>query len=77
MPGPVIVVHGGAGAYEAITKHKGYSKESYEAGTRTAALVGWKCLQDGKSAVDAVQAAVMSMEADSTFNTGKSRIQYR
>ncbi len=55
MPG-AIIVHGGAGNIP-----PGLA-ERYSAGCKEAALVGWGILQAGGSALDAVEAAVRSLE---------------
>src|SRR4051812_45233004 len=62
---PVLVVHGGAWAMpdETVAAH--------ERGVRNAIAAGWKVLERGGSAVDAVEAAVMVMEEDETFDAGK------
>lgn len=59
-----IIVHGGAGTF-AAERH-----ELATAGCRKAALVGWRVLQAGGSALDAVEAAVRALEDNSTFNAG-------
>ena len=59
-----IVVHGGAGDI---------SPDRYETarqGCQEAALVGWRVLQDGGSALDAVEAAVRALEDNPAFNAG-------
>ena len=64
------MVHGGAGSWSAI-HHDHILKEDLEAGVRAAARAGWDKLRSPQSsAVEAVQAAVMSMEADPNFNAG-------
>jgi beta-aspartyl-peptidase (threonine type) len=59
-----IIVHGGAWyiAPEEWAAHKD--------GCRAAALVGFEVLRRGGSALDAVQAAIVSMEDDLTFDAG-------
>ncbi len=47
------------------------SRCSYEAGIRSAAAAGWRALQGGGSAVDAVEAAVAYMEKCPVFNAGQ------
>ncbi len=59
-----IIVHGGAGDIE------DGRTESAQAGCREAALVGWRILQLGGSALDAVEAAVRSLEDNPNFNAG-------
>jgi beta-aspartyl-peptidase (threonine type) len=60
----VIAVHGGAGAWE--TKRWKYGLD----GVRDSAEAGFKVLKTRGSALDAVEAAVMSMEDNETFNAG-------
>ncbi|HKS70699.1 MAG TPA: isoaspartyl peptidase/L-asparaginase [Ktedonobacterales bacterium] len=62
--GLAVIVHGGAGAIPA---------ERYPAareGCREAALAGWRALQQGGSALDAVQAAIIALEDNPGFNAG-------
>jgi len=64
MQKPVIVVHGGAGAWETERWKSGL------AGVKKAARTGFKVLKTGESALDAVEAAVMCMEDNPIFNAG-------
>ncbi len=59
-----IIVHGGAWyiPQEAWDAHK--------SGCRVAALAGFKVLQRGGTALDAVETAIVSMEDDITFDAG-------
>ncbi len=59
-----ILVHGGAGT---ITHDR---TELAQAGCKEAVLVGWRILQAGGSALDAVEAAVRSLEDNPNFNAG-------
>ena len=59
-----IIVHGGAGDIESDRT------EIAQAGCREAAMVGWRVLQAGGSALDAVEAAVRSLEDNPNFNAG-------
>src|SRR5947209_3778543 len=59
-----LVVHGGAGK---IVPER---FEVSQAGCREAALVGWRILQEGGSALDAVEAAVRSLEDNPNYNAG-------
>jgi L-asparaginase / beta-aspartyl-peptidase len=59
-----IIVHGGAG-----TMLPEFT-ERLQAGCKEAALVGWRILQAGGSALDAVEAAVRSLEDNPYFNAG-------
>jgi L-asparaginase / beta-aspartyl-peptidase len=59
-----IIVHGGAGNVPPERS------ESVQEGCKEAALVGWRILQAGGSALDAVEAAVRSLEDNPMFNAG-------
>lgn len=61
---PAIIVHGGAGRIrdDELTPRLD--------GCRAAALTGWKILQQGGSALDAAEAAVVALEDDPLFNAG-------
>ncbi|NXA50568.1 ASGL1 asparaginase, partial [Nothocercus julius] len=61
---PVIVVHGGAGR---VFKER---EEGCRSGVVRAALRGHRLLQQGGTALDAVEEAVRSMEDDPHFNAG-------
>jgi len=61
---PVIVVHGGAGDWPLKLHRPALS------GVRTAADLGFKVRRDNESALDAVEAAVVSMEDNPIFNAG-------
>ena len=61
---PQIVVHGGAWDIPAALH------EAHLAGCRRAALAGFELLARGGSALDAVERAVLSLEADATFDAG-------
>jgi len=64
MQKPVIVVHGGAGAWHPERKKAGL------AGVKTAAHTGYETLKAKGSALDAVETAVRAMEDDPAFNAG-------
>ncbi len=57
-----IIVHGGAGAFA--------PGKDYEKGLVEALKAGREMLESGGAAVDAVEAAVVSMEDDPVFNAG-------
>jgi beta-aspartyl-peptidase (threonine type) len=59
-----IIVHGGAGTMKA-ERHA-----DVKAGCNEAALVGWHILENGGTALDAVEAAVRSLEDNPNFNAG-------
>ena len=63
-PGPVILVHGGAG------KVSPDLVDARRAGVGGAALSGWQVLSRGGSAVEAVEQAVRVLERDPAFNAG-------
>ena len=62
---PIIIVHGGAWNIpdELV--------EDHIRGVEKAASVGWKILESGGSALDAVEEAVKTMEDDPTFDAGR------
>lgn len=67
---PIIIVHGGAGD---IPDSRVPGKLS---GTKAAVVAGHDVLLKGGSALDAVEAAVVSMEKDENFNAGKIMFPY-
>jgi beta-aspartyl-peptidase (threonine type) len=62
---PAIIVHGGAWDIPPDL-HK-----AHQEGTRRATEAGWAVLAAGGSAIDAVEAAIVTMEDDETFNAGR------
>ena len=62
---PVLVIHGGAWAIpdDMVDAHLN--------GVRNAMAVGWRVLDSGGSALDAVEEAVVVMEDDETFDAGR------
>lgn len=62
---PIIIVHGGAGD---IPQSRVQGKLD---GVRLAVREGYQLLRDSGNALDAVEAAVKSMELDENFNAGK------
>src|SRR5437762_487628 len=64
---PSIIVHGGAGA--ALE-----NAETYRPGIRAAVAAGWAVLVAGGRALDAVEAAVRSLENDERFNAGRGSV---
>ena len=61
---PAFIVHGGAWDIpdEEVAAHL--------EGCRSAAQIGWSILQNGGSALDAVEAAIRSLEDDPAFDAG-------
>ncbi|NBW40415.1 isoaspartyl peptidase/L-asparaginase [bacterium] len=68
-----IVVHGGAGVLDMGTI-SARRQLAYRAGIREALLAGYSLLEEGGSAVDAVEAAVRSLEDNPLFNAGKGAV---
>lgn len=64
MQKPVIVVHGGAGAWHPERRTAGLK------GVKIAAQTGYETLKARGSALDAVEVAVKTMEDDPAFNAG-------
>jgi beta-aspartyl-peptidase (threonine type) len=62
---PVLVVHGGAWDIPDDMV------ESHLNGVRNAAAAGWRVLERGGSALDAVEEAVVVLEDDETFDAGR------
>jgi beta-aspartyl-peptidase (threonine type) len=62
---PVLLIHGGAWAIPDDMV------EAHLRGVRAAMAAGWKLLAEGKTALDAVEAAVVAMEDDETFDAGR------
>lgn len=62
---PVLLVHGGAWAIpdELLDAHLN--------GVKNASAVGWRVLEKGGSALDAIEAAVVVLENDDTFDAGR------
>jgi beta-aspartyl-peptidase (threonine type) len=63
-----IAVHGGAGEDSDFIKE---NKEGYHQGLQDAVHAGYEILKKGGSAVDAVEAAVRSLEDNPLFNAGR------
>jgi len=68
-----IAIHGGAGTILRIemTPEK---EKAYVGGLRESLQAGYGVLRDGGAAIDAVQAAVLSMEENPLFNAGKGAV---
>ncbi|MGN6418679.1 MAG: isoaspartyl peptidase/L-asparaginase family protein [Pseudobacter sp.] len=70
---PVLVIHGGAGTI--LKKNMTPEKErAYQDGLLAALDKGYAILKRGGSALDAVEAAVRSMEDNPLFNAGKGAV---
>jgi beta-aspartyl-peptidase (threonine type) len=62
---PTLLVHGGAWAIPDDMR------EAHRAGVSNALAIGYALLQDGATAVDAVEAAVTILEDEETFDAGR------
>lgn len=70
---PVLVIHGGAGTI--LKKNMTPEKElAYQEGLKAALEKGYAILKRGGTALDAVEAAVRSMEDNPLFNAGKGAV---
>ena len=67
---PTIIVHGGAGADLSRAPE-------FRQGVRGAVLAGWRVLEAGGTALDAVEAAVRALEDDQRFNAGHGSVLNR
>lgn len=72
-PRLAFIIHGGAGVIKKGTltpeKEAEYTKKLEEA-----VLAGYKALQDGKTAIDAVEVAIRILEDSPLFNAGKGAV---
>jgi beta-aspartyl-peptidase (threonine type) len=59
-----LVVHGGAGTWKGTRRRRGHR------GVRRAASIGADTLRNGGTALDAIEACIVAMEDDPTFNAG-------
>ena len=64
---PALIVHGGAGADL-------MGRDELRAGMGDAVIAGWRALADGGTAIDAVEAAVRSLEDHPRFNAGRGSV---
>ncbi len=65
---PAIIVHGGAGPDPST------DRSTFRPGMTAAAAAGWRVLNDGGPAIDAVEAAVRVLEDDPAFNAGRGSV---
>jgi beta-aspartyl-peptidase (threonine type) len=76
-PTPIaIVIHGGAGVIDP-SKMTAAREASYRAGLAAALDAGYEVLARGGSSLDAVTAAVRTMEDDPQFNAGRGAVLNR
>jgi beta-aspartyl-peptidase (threonine type) len=69
---PALVVHGGAGAFAAVSGHEDVAVLTSALEASTAA--GWSVLAAGGSALDAVVEAVACLEDSGCFNAGRGAV---
>src|SRR5580700_7674023 len=62
---PILLVHGGAWDIPVD------ALEAHEQGVFDALQAGWRILERGASSIDAIEAAVTSMENDPSFDAGR------
>lgn len=67
----VLAVHGGAGALKNISTER---RKACVEGIDKALRVGYAILEAGGPSIDAVEAAVVALEDDPTFNAGKGSV---
>jgi L-asparaginase / beta-aspartyl-peptidase len=70
---PVLVIHGGAGTLRAA-EMSDPDRAAYEAALHEALDAGWRVLDAGGSALDAVTAAILPMEDSPLFNAGRGAV---
>jgi L-asparaginase / beta-aspartyl-peptidase len=68
-----IVIHGGAGVIEP-SRMTPAKEAAYRAGLEAALDAGYRVLEGGGTSVDAVTAAVRTMEDDPQFNAGRGAV---
>src|SRR5690242_12472980 len=66
--GMALIVHGGAGAIPLERR------EAAREGCRAAVIAGWEVLRGGGSAMDAIQAAIVAMEDNPSYNAGSGSV---
>ena len=68
-----LAIHGGAGNIQkgSLSADK---EARYQKALQTALDIGYKALEEGKSAIDAVELAVISMEDCDLFNAGRGSV---
>ncbi len=69
----VLVIHGGAGVIER-TRMTPAKEAAFRAGLEAALAAGYTLLEQGGSSLDAVTAAVRTMEDDPQFNAGRGAV---
>lgn len=70
---PALAIHGGAGTIPSYSLDA-ESRAAYHDGLGSALRAGWKVLQAGGPALDAVTEAVKKLEDDPLFNAGRGAV---
>lgn len=70
---PVLLIHGGAGTLRAADMSAA-DRAAYEAALHAALEAGWRVLENGGSALDAVTASIVPMEDSPLFNAGRGAV---
>ncbi|MBA3632090.1 MAG: isoaspartyl peptidase/L-asparaginase [Acidobacteria bacterium] len=73
MKKSALAIHGGAGTILKSLMTDELEKE-YRNGLETALKAGWKILQNGGNALNAVEASVIELENNPLFNAGKGAV---
>lgn len=73
MTKPALAIHGGAGTILKSQMTPALEVE-YRGGLEAALKVGWKIINEGGSALDAVEATVCSLEDFPLFNAGRGSV---
>ena len=71
-----LVIHGGAGTILKADMSPEL-EQAYQNGLQEALNAGYSILQNGGSAVDAIQASIFTLENNILFNAGKGSYQKR
>ena len=71
-PPVVLIVHGGAGSVSRDMPED--QQAAYRAGLEEALLAGYEILAEGGAALDAVTAAIVVLEDNELFNSGRGAV---
>ena len=72
-PSPTLILHGGAGVFPR-EKVPAKLQAQYEKALRSALAKGWRILEKGGSALDAVERTVRALEDSPLFNAGRGSV---
>jgi L-asparaginase / beta-aspartyl-peptidase len=71
---PSLAIHGGAGTILRGPSMPAEREHAYRDALKAHLLAGWRVLEAGGSALDAVEAAVRALEDDILFNAGRGAV---